>query len=352
MAEGVPASRAGREKKRPTILEVAQLAGVSHQTVSRFLRKDPTVRTEVARKVAAAIEELGYRPNQAARTMRTRRSNRLTVLLPGATERISHELLRGAAAEAHEAGYLLDVVSLEGGAEARAARLESLLEAEGTDGVLSFTSLYEAEGPGPGEGRRPGVPLVIDGVYDDEMRSRGTFADASLAAGLIRHLADLGHRRFAHVAGPIAWPSAQGRRAVYEATVAELGLESCAVVEAEWSMRAGWDAAKDVVAGCGATAVFAASDQLALGVITGLQSMGVDVPRDMSVCGWDDWEIGSYFRPTLTTVSVDRERQGRQAVRRLLARLNGAPPVGPVPVSEVNRIILRESTGPAPTRIG
>ncbi|NGN62366.1 LacI family transcriptional regulator [Streptomyces sp. A7024] len=343
MAEVVPAPRGASAKKRPTIWEVARLAGVSHQTVSRFLREDPTVRPETARKVAAAVKELGYRPNQAARTMRTRRSNRLTLILPGNTERISPELLRGAAAEAHEAGYLLDVVSLEGDAEARAARLEALLEPEGTDGVLSFTSL------GEGAAAQRSVPIVIDGVYDDEMRSRGAFADASRTADLIRHLADLGHRRFAHVAGPDEWPSAQGRRAVYEETVAELGLESCAIAAGDWSMRSGWEAAKGVIAECGATAVFAASDQVAFGVIAGLQSMGIEVPRDISVCGWDDWEIGRYYRPTLTTVSVNRERQGRQAVRRLLAQLRGEPPVGPMGAAELSRIILRESTGPVRT---
>ncbi|WP_419999698.1 LacI family DNA-binding transcriptional regulator [Streptomyces boninensis] len=345
MAEELPAPQRAKDKKRPTIWEVARLAGVSHQTVSRFLRGDPTVRPETARKVAAAVKELGYRPNQAARTMRTRRSNRLTLILPGSTERISPELLRGAAAEAHEAGYLLDVVSLEGDAEARAARLEELLQPEGTDGVLSFTSLGERS---PAEQT---VPIVIDGVYDDEMRSRGDFADATLAADLIRHLADLGHRRFAHVAGPDEWPSAAGRRAVYEETLARLGLESRAIASGDWSMRAGWEAAKGVIADCGATAVFAASDQMAFGVITGLQSMGIEVPRDISVCGWDDWEIGRYFRPTLTTVSVNRERQGRQAVRRLLARLRVAAPEGAVRAAELSRIILRESTGPAPERL-
>ncbi|RFU84384.1 LacI family transcriptional regulator [Streptomyces triticagri] len=346
MAEEVPVLRGAGAKKRPTIREVARLAGVSHQTVSRFLREDPTVRPETASKVADAVEELGYRLNQAARTMRTRRSNRLTLILPGTSERMSPALLRGAAAEAHEAGYLLEVVSLEGDAAARTARLEALLQSEGTDGVLSFTSL----GEGLAQDSEYGVPIVIDGVYDDEMRSRGAFADASIAADVVRHLADLGHRRFAHVTGPREWLSAQGRRAVYEATLDELGLESCAVVEAEWSVQSGWEAAKDVIADCGATAVFAASDQLAFGVISGLQSLGVEVPGDISVCGWDDWEIGSYFRPTLTTVSVDRERQGRQTVRRLLSRLGGEAPVGPVEAGALHRFIPRESTGPAPTR--
>lgn len=332
----------------PTIYEVARLAGVSHQTVSRFLRKDPAMRPDTTSRVARAVAELGYRPNQAARTMRTRRSNRIAVILPGSAEGMPGRLLAGAAGAAHEAGYLLDVVSLEGDAAARAARLEALLRPESADGILSFTSLGR-----PADGRWPAdfpVPIVIDGAYDDNMRSLGPLADASPAVGILRHLAELGHRRFVHVAGPPEWASAQARRAVYEATMAEEGLVSRGVVEGDWSVRSGYEAATRVIAGSDATAVFAASDQIALGVVTGLQRAGLDVPGDVSVFGWDDQEIGRYFRPSLTTIRVDRERQGRDAVRRLLALLRGEEPPAPTGADELNRVILRDSTGPAPAR--
>ncbi|OAH12337.1 LacI family DNA-binding transcriptional regulator [Streptomyces jeddahensis] len=345
----IPSARPRAGGKRPTIHEVARLAGVSHQTVSRFLRNDPTMRPDTARKVAKAVAELGYRPNLAARTMRTRRSNRIAVIIPTSAERFPLGVLSGAAAAAHEAGYLLDIVGLEGDAAARAARLEALLQLESTDGILSFTTLGEST-DGPALADFP-VPIVVDGVYDDHLRSLGAFADASVAADLLRHLADRGHRRFVHVAGHPEWASARARRAVYEATIADLRLESCAVVEGDWTPHSGWEAATEVIAGSGATAVFAASDQVAFGVILGLQSLGIDVPRDISVFGWDDDQLGRCFRPTLTTVAVDRERQGREAVRRLLALLRGEPPIRPPEAAELNRIILRDSTGPAPRRI-
>ncbi|MDT0270197.1 LacI family DNA-binding transcriptional regulator [Streptomyces sp. DSM 44915] len=340
-----PRPRGAREgKKPPTIHEVARLAGLSHQTVSRFLRKDPTMRPETTRRVAAAVAELGYRPNLAARSMRTRRTDRITVILPGAVERMPTRVLGGAAAAAREAGYLLDVVSLEGDAAARAERLRALLQPENTDGILSFTSLTDDF---DGELAGAPVPVVVDGAYDDNMRSLGPFAEASMGAELIRHLADLGHRRFAHVAGHPDWPSARARRAVYEATVAELGLESRAVVEGDWSAGSGWEAATGVLADCGATAVFAASDQVAFGVITGFQSIGLRVPEDVSVFGWDDLELSRFFRPSLTTVAVDRERQGRDAVHRLLAVLRGESGAAG-PLAHFNRVILRDSTGLPP----
>ncbi len=341
-----PSTRPRAGKKPPTIYEVARLAGVSHQTVSRFLRKDPTMRPDTTRRVAQAVAELGYRPNLAARTMRTRRTNRIAVILPGSMERMPSRVLSGAAAAAHEAGYLLDVVSLEGDAATRATRLEALLQPETADGILSFAPLGKSTGGLALSDIR--VPMVVEGAYDDNMRSLGAFADASVAAEIMRHLAELGHRRFIHVAGPLEWASAQARRAVYEAAVEELGLESLAVVEGDWSPKSGWNAATEVIAGSGATAVFAASDLVAFGVITGLQSLGIDVPRKVSVFGWDDEELGRYFRPTLSTVSMDRERQGREAVYRLLGLLRGEPPAKERATADFNRIILRESTGPAP----
>jgi DNA-binding LacI/PurR family transcriptional regulator len=338
-------ARQGAEKPA-TIHEVARLAGVSHQTVSRFLRNDPAMRPETLRKVAHAVEELDYRPNLAARSMRTRRTNRIAVILPDSTWFVPTRLLSGAAAAAHQAGYLLDVVGLEGDAATRAARIGTLLQPSHVDGLLSFTPLGEHAGGFASSAFR--VPIVIDGEYDDNMRSRGLLADATAAADIVAHLAALGHRRFAHVAGPAAWASARNRRAVYERAVAGLGLESYAVVEGDWSVRSGWDAARRVIAGSGVTAVFAANDRIAFGVIRGLQSLGLEVPGQVSVFGWDDDEMGRYLDPALSTVSVDRERQGWVAVRRLLALLGVGRPADPLDATGLNRLVLRASTGPAP----
>ncbi|UED87435.1 LacI family DNA-binding transcriptional regulator [Streptomyces profundus] len=342
-----PATRPREAKKPPTIYEVARLAGVSHQTVSRFLRKDPTMRPDTVRKVAQAVQELNYRPNLAARSMRTRRTNRIAVILPDSTSFVPTRMLSGAAAAAHEAGYLLDVVGLGGDAAARAARIGTLLQPENVDGILSFTPLAEnMEGLAPSALR---VPIVVDGEYDDHMRSRGLLADATPAADIVAYLAGLGHRRFVHVAGPRNWASAWNRRRMYERAVAEQGLISHAVVDGDWSVRSGWDAARDIVAGSGVTAVFAANDQVAFGVIRGLQSLDIDVPGEVSVFGWDDDELGRYFDPPLSTVAVDRERQGRAAFERLLSLLQGDRPAAPLDTTVLNRLVPRGSTGPAPS---
>ncbi|SCF00390.1 transcriptional regulator, LacI family [Micromonospora haikouensis] len=345
MATGYP-EPAGRTGKAATIHEVARAAGVSHQTVSRFLRGQGGLKPQTLQKVTQAIEKLNYRPNLAARSMRTRRSGRVAVVLPGPTDFVPTRLLNGAADAAHESGYLLDVVGLEGDASARADRMHTLLHPDNIDGILAFAPLAT---------RMAGldltsfpVPVLVEGEYDDNMRAQGLLADAAPMAEIVRRLAADGHRRFVHVAGSDLWASARNRRKVYEATVAELGLTSCAVVDGDWTVRSGWEAATTVIARCGATAVLAANDRVAFGVIQGLQSLHIDVPGQISVVGWDDEEIGRYMRPALSTVRVDRERQGREVMLRLLALLRGEEPESLAHPPGLNHVVLRQSTGPAP----
>lgn len=339
----------GEEQRPATIHQVAKAAGVSHQTVSRFLRDGGDgVRPETKRKVMAAIEKLDYRPNLAARSMRTRKPNRIAVVLPVSTHLVPIRLLNGAASAVHEAGFLLDVVGLEGDTVARAVRLRTLLHPDNVDGIISFAPLAESlDGIDPASFT---VPVVVDGEYDDDMRSQRLLADASCVSEIMGLLAGAGHREFVHVAGDLKWASARNRRAAYEAAIARLGLVSHGIVDGDWSVRSGYEAAVDVVVGSGTTAVFAANDMIAYGVVQGLRSAGARVPEQVSVFGWDDEEIGRYLQPALSTVSVDRERQGREAALRLLAILRGETPAPALGTTSLHRIVVRDSTGPAPAR--
>ncbi|MEV8066823.1 LacI family DNA-binding transcriptional regulator [Streptomyces sp. NPDC085995] len=336
---------AGRKKKRATIWEVAERAGVSHQTVSRYLKNNGGMKPTTKAKIDKAVAELDYRPNLIARSMRTRRSNRIAVVLPGLTTFVPTPLLQGASAAAHEAGFTTDVVGLAGGAERRAEGVLALLDSGQAEGVLSFAPLGEV--PDEGEGERG--PVVVFGEYDDQMHSQGALADGQPMEAILHHLADLGHRRFLHVAGSQDWASARNRRAVYEKTVDSLGLESYGVVDGDWSVRSGYEAAQDLPADAGVTAVLAANDYVAMGVIRGFQDRGVDVPGDVSVFGWDNEQFTEYFRPTMSTVRLDRETLGRQAMRVLLARIQGqsAPEIC---LGDFFEVVSRESSGPAPRR--
>lgn len=342
-AERATATGTEPEKKRATIWEVARRAGVSHQTVSRYLKNDGGMRPATRARIERAVAELKYRPNLIARSMRTQRSHRITIVLPELSSFVPIPLLRGASAAAHEAGYLTDVIGLEGGESRRAQSVMSLLDAKQADGVLSLVPLADMPG-GAEAGQRP---VVVLGEYDDNLHSRGRLADGQPAEQILRHLADQGHRRFLHVAGSQEWASARNRRAVYVEAIERLGLESYGVVDGDWSMRSGYDTARDLPPDSGVTAVLAANDYVAMGVIRGFQDRGRRVPEDVSVFGWDNEEFTQYFSPAISTVHINKEEVGRRAMLSLLALLRDEP----APVAEVDdlfRIVPRDSSGPAP----
>ncbi|GAA2303083.1 hypothetical protein GCM10010234_52650 [Streptomyces hawaiiensis] len=338
-----PGAAASPERKRPTIWEVAKRAGVSHQTVSRFLKNDSGMKPATRARIERAVAELDYRPNLMARSMRTQRSHRITIVLPELSGFVPIPLLRGASAAAHEAGYMTDVVGLEGGESRRARSVLSLLETRQADGVLSLVPLGDLAG-GPGAGQRP---VVVLGEYDDNLQSRGRLADGRPAEEILRHLADQGHRRFLHVAGSQDWASARNRRAVYMEAIERLGLESYGVVDGDWSVRSGYEAARDLPADSGVTAVLAANDYVALGVLRGFQDRGTRVPEEMSVFGWDDEEFTRYFSPSISTVHINKEEVGRQSMLSLLALLRGEPEPE-AEVTDLFHLVPRGSSGPAP----
>lgn len=331
-------------RKKATIWEVAKLAGVSQQTVSRYIKGNGGLRPTTVVKIDSAIAELNWRPNVVAQSMRTKRSNRIAVVLPELTNFIPMPMLKGASAAAHSAGYLIDVVGLEGNEELRGERVLSLLNAQQAAGILSFTPLGEMVRT---ETAGSQVPIVVIGEYDDKMRSQGVFADGGASADIVEYLAELGHRRFLHVAGADDWASARNRRDVYVQTIEKLGLESHDVVQGDWSVKSGYDAAFTLPRDSGVTAVLAANDYVAMGVIRGFLDAGWRVPEDVSVFGWDDEPFTNYFSPTISSVSVDREGQGRQVMEMLLAQMRGDSPPG-FTMQKLTRLAPRMSSGPAP----
>ncbi|TLM71708.1 LacI family transcriptional regulator [Pseudarthrobacter sp. NamB4] len=331
-----------------TIYEVARLAGVSHQTVSRYMADPSKLKAATSEKVERAMAELNYTPNLTARSLRTRSTYRLLALVPGASPYFPSRMLTGAAAAAQDAGYHLDVVALEGSGPDRTERLRRILDGGPFAGALSFvplagTDLLQAQ---------ERIPVVVAGEYDDQMRGQGRMSDGSAAGSIVAHLAALGHRRIAHIAGPQEWPAARNRLRVYRQAVQEAGLEDGGVAEAEWNAASGYAAAQTLVADRSITAIFAANDQLAVGAIRALHEEGRRVPDDVSVVGWDDHPESAFLVPSLTTVHMDLEAQGSHAMKQLLAALKPGRTPPPEPGTAGMRLVLRESSGPAPRAPG
>lgn len=327
-----------------TIYEVAQLAGVSHQTVSRYMADRSKLKAATSEKVERAMAELNYTPNLTARSLRTKAAYRFLALVPGSSPYFPSRMLNGAAATAQEAGYHLDVVALEGAGPERTERLRRILDGGPFAGVLSFvpisgTDLLQA---------KERIPVVVAGEYDDKMRGQGRISDGSAAQAIVAHLAALGHRRIAHIAGPQEWPAARNRLAVYLKAVRDAGLQEGGVVEADWGAASGYAAAQALMSDASVTAIFAANDQLAIGAIRALHDQGLCVPADVSVVGWDDHPESAFLIPSLTTVHMDLEAQGSRAVEQLLVALKPGGPPAPEPGPTGMRLVLRESSGPAP----
>ena len=319
-------------------MEVARLAGLSHQTVSRYIRFNSGVKPATKAKLDAAIKELNYRPNLVARSMRTRRTGRLAVLVPAIAFNPAR-MLDGASSIAFEAGYSVEVLSLAGGAESRAERMAELADSGQFEGILSFAPVDPSS-----ERRFADSPeIVVSADFDDEMRSIGELADGGPVTQIMERLVELGHRRFFHVAGDEEFASARARKQTYLETIDRLQLESVGVFDGDWSGESGLAAVRSLDERNLPTAILAANDLVAAGVLRGAQELGWDVPADLSVTGWDNDQIAAFLSPSLTTVDVDLERVGSRAMSRLISSITGEPVMSST--EPMTRIIWRESVG-------
>lgn len=324
-------------------MEVARLAGVSHQTVSRYLRfQGAGMKDATQERIRAAINELEYRPNLAARAMRTRRTGRLAVLLPEGSAHSSVEVLEGVRTVAHDHGYDIDVVTVGGALHARGQRVLELVESGLFEGLLSLTPLEPNIGPG-----RSGPPLQVFGIYDAELRSIGELANGAPIGEIVEKLAAAGHRRFLHVAGDFAYESARRRRDAYLDAINHLGLESYGVAECDWLPERSMQAILELPTDSGVTAVIGANDLLAAGVVRGAMTRGWRIPQNLSVTGFDINQLGAWLNPSLTTVQIDYARLGHTAMSQLVAELRGEPV--PTDHARYMSVIWRDSVGPAPS---
>lgn len=321
-------------ERRPTSHDVARRAGVSQSTVSFVFTGRPGISEATREKVLRAASELHYRPNLAARSMRTQRTGRLAVVVPIATIN-PLTLLSGAIAAARDEGFVVEVVNLPEEPGARDERLAEVVDSGQYEGVLSFTPLAVVE--------TGGDTIVLSvGEFDDAMHMTGAFTDSRPIAEMIEHLAARGHRRFLHIAGPADFPSARSRRQAYLDAVARLGLESIGVVEGDWSGDSGAEALDALPSDAPPLAVIAANDLVATGAIRAATRRGWRLPAEVAVTGWDDHAQSAFLVPSLTTVSQDRERLGAYSMQRLIAAVRGAEP--PDRPDDLLAVVWREST--------
>jgi len=351
-ATAVPSTRhaatASSSARPPVMNDVARRAGVSHQTVSRVLNAPSSVRPPTRARVEAAIAELGYRRNLAARSLVTRRSHTLGVVAFDTDLHGPSSTLWAVERGAREAGFSVTIASVPSGASpAVRACLDRLVE-QSVEGVVLVAPLDEA--PAALGALPPGLPVVITAGQRVEGVSRASVDQVAGARLVVEHLLEAGHRTVHHVGGPRAWDEAVGRRSGWEQALRSAGRPVPEVLTGDWTPASGHARALDLD-GRGSTgpvtAVFAANDHMALGVLRALRERGLRVPEDVSVVGFDDVPEAAYFAPPLTTVRQDFDALGLAGVRLLLEQLRTGVPGGRVVVPA--RLVVRASTA-APGR--
>lgn len=336
----------------PTSRDVARIAGVSQATVSYALTGRGTISAATRARVLEVAESVGYQPNLAARSMRTRRTGRLAVV-SGPTLEHQLRVLAGAAEVASAAGYTTETHTVDGTPAERTAAVRALAAAGQHEGILTLVPVSPdvlTDVSLPADARDGGTVVVAEATFDEHMRSLGDLADATAIGVFVDRLVGAGHRRFLHVAGPDQFASARARRDAYLAAVdraatdpATADAESLGVVGGGWSPEVARRAVLDLPDDAVPVAVIAANDLLAAGVLRGAAERGWTAPGDVVVTGWDNAEMGAYLTPSLTTVDVDFTEAGRRAMRRLVAAVRGED--APAPSASVQRIVWRESTG-------
>jgi DNA-binding LacI/PurR family transcriptional regulator len=321
--------------------DVGRLAGVSHQTVSRVINASPSVRPETRQRVVAAMRELGYRPNSIARALATGRTNTVGVVGFDTTLYGPASVLFGIERAAHEAGYLMMVASLKALDRLSVTDAIERLRIRGVDGILVIAPDRKAA-----DALRHAhidLPLVAAEAGPADVLSVVAVDQFSGAVSATRHLLDLGHETVWHISGPADWFESRERIDGWRTTLESAGATPPALLVGDWSARAGYDLGRRLARDRAVTAVFAANDQMALGVLRAMNEAGRRVPDDVSVVGFDDIPEAPYFTPPLTTVRQDFIEVGSRSLLSVVRTIETGERV--VPGSKVaTQLVVRAST--------
>ena len=333
------------------IKDVAREAGVSTATVSHVINKTRRVTDETRERVLRAIEQCGYYPNAHARSLASGRSNTLGLIISDISNPFFPELVKSIERAAFERGYDLILSNTNYEAERTSSYVQRLIERK-VAGVALMTSEMDTALVGELARRRVCVVFLDLGSAGQCMNNIVVDYDKGIEEA-VAHLVALGHREIAFVGGPRHLRSAVKRLDAFRASLARhLPEASPRVSEGDFKLEGGRRAARALMEGGGEmpTAVVAANDMMALGVMQELRECGIEVPGDVSVVGFDDIAFARLAAPPLTTVCLPREELGRRAVEALIASIEHSEHTG-TDMRITTHLVRRASTGRAPVRL-
>lgn len=335
---------------RARIEDVAAAAGVSIKTVSRVLNAEANVREDTRTRVMEAVVKLKYRPNISARRLAGQRSYEIALAYNNPSLNYLMEVQSGVLGACRERHYNLVLAPPDGDAVAIREDVDALLEHTRPDGVVLIPPLTD-EPNVLASLRQRGVPFACLSPRDAAGRIGARMDEVAAVRELIGELVRLGHRRIGHVCGAAGHGARDWRLAGYRAGLEASGIafDSVLVVDGAFVFESGLAGGHALLAlPDPPTAIFAANDDSAAGVLRAAAERGLRVPDDLSVCGFDDTPIARHLCPALTTVRQPSAEMGRIATLQLLERIHDAD--GGAMIQLAHALVTRESVGPAPTR--
>ena len=305
------------------IQDVARLAGVSHQTVSRVINGLANVRPQTAARVEAAMAELNYRPSSVARALATRTTNAIGLVSTGNPLYGPSSIALAFNEAAREAGYQVITASM-GAADREAiiSAVDVLLRQRVDALVVVATDRSTVDAV---NGLRFDVPLVVADSGGASTAPSVAIDQVAGAVAATAHLAGLGHRGIRHIAGPAGSLDGVEREAGWRAELQRRGLEVVEPLRGDWTAESGRIAAETLLENRDFSALFVSNDQMALGVLHAFAAAEVSVPGDVSVVGFDDIPESAHFTPSLTTVRQDFGALGRRMMEVVTSAIAGEP---------------------------
>jgi DNA-binding LacI/PurR family transcriptional regulator len=328
----------------PVMADVARLAGVSHQTVSRVINGQSNLRPATRLRVEEAIRQLGYRPNSAARALVTKRSATVGVIGSKSGFWGPSSVHRAIQAAGREAGYFVSSVNVHDLTRDAVSDAVDHLRDQRVEGIVLIAANDDAVEVARHQ-EVVGIPVVVvEGSLD---KARWTVGVDQVAGAVLatQHLLDLGHADIVHVSGPLQWTEARGRLAGWQQAMHRAGLRPSPHIEGDWTAESGYRAGQALADRDDFTAVFVANDQMALGLLRALWEAGRSVPGDVSVVGFDDIPEAAFLVPPLTTVRQDFTAVGHRAIEILQTAIAHPAPGVELPARLIQpELVARAST--------
>lgn len=333
--------------------DVADHAGISRATVSYVLNDTPDaerIPEETKARIHAAVEELGYRPNAMAKGLRSRTSNILGFIADEiATTPFSGDIIKGAQDAAWNHGKVLNIVNTDRQATLERAAVDTMLERQ-AEGIL-FATMFHREIEPPDNLHE--LPAILVDCYSRERDLPSVVPDeAGGGRTATEHLLEQGHRRIAMINGKRDLPATVGRTEGYRRALAahDLPVEESLVVFTGWWQEDGYEAALELLRRPEPpTAIFCANDRIAMGAYDAIKELGLSIPGDVAIVGFDNQEvIAAHLRPKLTTMALPYYEMGQWAVEYLLEHADAKKPTAPPQVALSCPLIVRESSTRVP----